>query len=95
MDEQVLHALAPRPIVVQVEGLDVDALVRSHAAHFAAPAMPAVGTSSCPADPPRTVTSVCLLSYPRSGRCCAVEAWAWAHNLLLCGGVVLVAEYYI
>eukprot|EP00983_Pelagomonas_calceolata_P035886 1123550-Pelagomonas_calceolata.AAC.1 len=55
--QMVLHALAPRPIVIQVEGLDVDALVRRHAALFAVPAMPAVGTSSCSADPPRTMTS--------------------------------------
>eukprot|EP00983_Pelagomonas_calceolata_P022650 713068-Pelagomonas_calceolata.AAC.1 len=56
-NEQVLHALAPRPVVIQVEGLDVDALVRCHAALFAAPAMPAVGTSISSADPPRTMTS--------------------------------------
>jgi len=40
VDEQILHALAPCPIIVKVKGLDVDALVRSHAALFAAPAMP-------------------------------------------------------
>jgi len=41
VDEQVLHALAPCPMVVQAKRLDVDALVGSYAALFAVPAIPA------------------------------------------------------